>query len=165
MHDRVVLGRFIRSPLLIDITCPVIYPASGLAMNSVSAATFSELPNRRTGIRSQSADSSRLQVISVWMNPGAIAFTVTPLRATSCDSVLVAYMSPFGCAVICLTRNSCDTTLARHVDNPAESMIFAYRKAEAVFRYKIRPAILVTRRAILTPASYRRGCHSVFPHC
>ena len=55
-----------------------------------AAATSSGRPKRPTGINCFSSSCGRSLVISVSMNPGATAFTVTPRAATSCAKAFVA---------------------------------------------------------------------------
>ena len=77
-----------------DNTCPVMYDALSDAKKQTASATSLAVPKRFIGINCLKSFSLIPSVISVLIKPGATALTVIPLLPTSCESALVAPITP-----------------------------------------------------------------------
>src|SRR5699024_3509971 len=96
-HTPVSSHSHMAMPPSTQITCPVIYPARSEARNATVSATSSTRPNFFSGICSVTVVftcSGSTSVISVSINPGATAFTVIPLLASSLAMVFVRPITP-----------------------------------------------------------------------
>ena len=79
-------------PPLTDSVAPVMKPASSLARKATARAISSGLPSRPTGMPDMMdfmASAGTAATMSVSNYPGATAFTVMPLGASSRASALV----------------------------------------------------------------------------
>src|SRR5690606_31063367 len=76
------------------MTCPEIYAAWSLARKLTSAATSSGCPTRPAGMWGSICSRGASFIMSVSINPGATAFTVTFRFANSLASAFVAPIKP-----------------------------------------------------------------------
>src|SRR6202140_5289381 len=85
------------------IICPVTYDADSQARNAIAAATSSGRPGRPTGVFLPAIISSAVED-AVSIQPGATAFTVIPLRATSIARLRVSPIMPALAALYAVAR-------------------------------------------------------------